>query len=256
MHKNEFPQLPDLSDGVSVSVPSTLLKEILSRTVFAAARDDDRQVLNGIFIQNIDSQAVFLATDGKRLAKLWTPVDLPPEYSSSCVLPIKAVEEMIKLLDEKEPIAKLTYMNEKVSLEAGSITLISKLLAGQYPDVARVIPTEPAQPVTLHREELISLLRQLTLFTSEESASVRFEFLPGELRLSAMSGELGEGRVCMPVNYGGPRFEIAFNPHYFLDILRNSKDEAVQFNVSNPYNPGLITDSSSALFVIMPMRIE
>ena len=60
----------------------------------------------------------------------------------------------------------------------------------------------------------------------------------------------------MPVNYSGPKLEIAFNPHYFLDILRHSKDETVEFDVSDSYNPGLITDSSEAEFVIMPMRLE
>lgn len=70
-----------------------------------------------------------------------------------------------------------------------------------------------------------------------------------------MSGEIGEGKVRMPVNYAGPKLEMAFNPHCFLEILRHSKDEVVLFNISEPYSPGLITDSSQAEFVIMPMRL-
>ena len=85
---------------------------------------------------------------------------------------------------------------------------------------------------------------------------MRFSFSDGELHLSATSGEIGEGRVNMPVNYAGEKLEIAFNPVYFLDILRHSKDETVKFNVSDSYNPGLITDSSTAQFVIMPMRLD
>lgn len=256
MHKNEFPSLPDLSDAVSATIPANMLKEILARTSFAAAREGEMQVLNGVFLQNLNNQATFLATDGKRLAKLWTPVDFPLDYASSFILPLKAVDEMIKVLDEKEPIARLSYMHDKISLESGPITLISKLLSGQYPDLSRIIPAKSDQAITLHREELISLLRQVSLFTSEDSAAVRFEFSPGELKLSAMSGEIGEGKVSMPANYGGDKLEVAFNPHYFIDILRNIKDETVQFDITDPYNPGLITDSSSALFVIMPMRIE
>ena len=110
--------------------------------------------------------------------------------------------------------------------------------------------------MTLHRDELISLLRQVSLFTSEGSHSVRFTFDAGALQLSAVSGEIGEGKVSMPVNYSGPKLEIAFNPQYFLDILRHSKDETVEFDVSDSYNPGLITDSSEAEFVIMPMRLD
>ncbi len=82
-----------------------------------------------------------------------------------------------------------------------------------------------------------------------------FAFTPGNLRLSAASGNIGEGDVNMPVNYQGKPLEIAFNPNYFLDILRHSKDETVTFNIENAHNPGLITDSSNSLFVIMPMRL-
>lgn len=256
MHKSEFPQLPDLSGGTSIPIASALLKEMLTRSAFAAAREDERQVLNGILLQNIQSEAVFLATDGKRLAKLWTSIDLPADYAATAILPLKAVDEMVKTLDDKELSAKLTFMPDKIALEAESVILITKLLSGQYPDVTRVIPQKSEQPIILHREELISLLRQVSLFTTEESASVRFAFTQGALHLSAMSGEIGEGRVSMPVNYGGPKMEVAFNPHYFLDILRHSKDETVNFDISDPYNPGLVTDSSSALFVIMPMRLE
>jgi DNA polymerase-3 subunit beta len=71
-----------------------------------------------------------------------------------------------------------------------------------------------------------------------------------------MSGDIGEGKVSMAVNYGGPSFDIAFNPHYFLDILRHSKDENIHLSLSDAYNPGLITDSTNAYFVLMPMRLD
>jgi DNA polymerase-3 subunit beta len=71
-----------------------------------------------------------------------------------------------------------------------------------------------------------------------------------------MSSEIGEGRVSMPVDYAGHKLEIAFNPFFFLDILRHSKEETVRFGLNDAHNPGLITDSTQALFVIMPMRLN
>lgn len=256
MHKSEFPAFPDLSNGVSFSIPTATLKEMLSRTAFAAAREDSRQVLNGILLQSTHKQAVFTATDGKRLAKIQAEVDLPGEHAGSYILPLKAVEEIIKMLEGKEKEVQATLMPDKFAIEVGSTLLITKLFAGQYPDVSRVIPEKKQTPIALHREELISLLRQVSLFTSEEASSVKFSLMPGVLHLSAMSGNIGEGNVSMPVNYGGPKLEIAFNPQYFLDILRHSKDETVNFDVTDSYNPGLVTDSSSAQFVLMPMRLE
>lgn len=256
MHKTEFPPLPDMSGGVSIHIDNTLLKEMLIRSSFAAARDDNRQVLNGILLQHKQKFATFIGTDGKRLARLYTEVDLPESQSGSYVLPLKAVEEMIKLIDVKDTQSKLTFLSDKIGLEIGSVTLMTKLLNGQYPDVDRVIPKKAGAPITLHREELMSLLRQVSLFTTDHSSAVRFTFAPGELHLTAISGDIGEGKVSMPVNYGGPKMDIAFNPHYFLDILRHSKDETVHLSLSDAFNPGLITDSTTAHFVLMPMRLD
>ena len=111
-------------------------------------------------------------------------------------------------------------------------------------------------PRFLSVNNIISLLRQISLFTSEESGSVHFIFESGQLELYSTSSDLGEGQVKMPIDYSGPKTEIAFNPFFFQDILRHSKDEAVSFGFNDPYNPGIITDSSSSLFVIMPMRLN
>lgn len=256
MHKNEFPALPDLNGGISLDLENDMLKEMLVRSSFAAARDDNRQVLNGILLQHRQKTATFIGTDGKRLARLFADIDSLDGQSGAYVLPLKAVEEMIKLLEVKDQKSKLTFLADKIGIETGSVILITKLLNGQYPDVDRVIPKKAADPIALHREELMSLLRQVSLFTSDQSSAVRFTFHSGELHLTAMSGSLGEGKVSMSVNYGGPKFDIAFNPHYFLDILRHSDDEIILLSLSDAYNPGLITDSTNAYFVIMPMRLE
>jgi DNA polymerase-3 subunit beta len=256
MHKNEFPALPDMRDGVSVELDNLLLKEMLIRSSFAAARDDNRQVLNGVLLQHKEKIATFIGTDGKRLARLYAEVNLPESQIGSYIVPLKAVEEMIKLIDVKDDKSKLTFLADKIALEVGSVVLITKLLNGQYPDVDRVIPKKASAPISLHREELMSLLRQVSLFTADTSSAVRFTFAPGQLHLTAMSGDIGEGKVCMSVSYGGPKLDVAFNPHYFLDILRNCRDETVNLSLSDAFNPGLITDSTTAHFVLMPMRLD
>jgi DNA polymerase III subunit beta len=256
MHKSEFPALPDLSGGISLMIDNTMLKEMLVRSSFAAARDDNRQVLNGILLQQKDKMATFIGTDGKRLARIFADVEMDQAQAGTYVLPLKAVEEMIKLLETKDQKSKVTFLADKIGVETGHVILITKLLNGQYPDVDRVIPKKSTAPIALHREELMSLLRQVSLFTSEHSSAVRFTFTAGELHLTAMSGDIGEGKVSMAVNYGGPKLDIAFNPHYFLDILRHSKDETIQLSLSDAYNPGLITDTTNAHFVLMPMRLE
>ena len=180
------------------------------------------------------------------------------------IIPLKAVEEILKnLTDDGE--ATVYLMHDKIGVEAGQTTLISKLLVGDYPDINRVIPEHSETLVSLHREELMTLLRQVSLFTIDTNHSVRFTFSDRELKLSANAMDVGEGKVSMPVNYHGQKLEIAFNPGFFLDILRHTREETVTLGVTDAYNPGVITDTAEilpkpaaarSLFVLMPMRLS
>ena len=255
MNKEEYPALPDLKEATQFPIESDTLKEMLFRTAFAVSKEDNRYVLTGVLMRIQDGKAIFVGTDGKRLAKTETPIALDSSFSGEYILPLKAVDEIIKILSEEKQ-ATVYLTDDKVAVEVGGTLMVTKLLSGDYPDFEQVIVTQSEQKVTLHREELITLLRQIALFTNDTSHSVRFTFVTGELLLTANCAEVGEGKVSMPVNYTGEKMEIAFNPFFFLDILRHTPDETVSLGVSDSYNPGVITDSTSSLFIIMPMRLN
>lgn len=256
MPGENFPKIPEFSEGEEVLFSPSILKDLLSKTSFAVGKDETRPIFSTVLLQRQNNLTTFTGTDGKRLARAYTDAPAPATWNGSFILPHKAVEEMIHLLDDKEESIYLRFSDDRIFMQVGSVTLVSQLVLGNYPDVSRIIPEGTETPIALHREELISLLRQVSLFTTQERASVRFTFSEGSLQLSTASGEIGEGDVRMPVNYVGERMDIAFNPTYFLDILRHSKDETISLSIKDPYDPGLITDSSKALFVIMPMRLE
>ncbi len=264
MRRQEFPSLPDMQEAVQYKVSRATFKDCLFRTAFAVSREDNRYVFTGVCMQVANGRATFVGTDGKRLARTFMPLDTPPDFKGNYIIPLKAVEEILKNLNE-EGEAILELLHDRISVEIPGIQIITKLLSGDYPDVSRVIPEQPEIVVSLHREELSSLLRQVSLFTTETSVSARFSFTPGELTLSANTHDVGEGKVIMPVNYQGEKFEIAFNPIYFLDILRHCKGESVTLGLTDPYNPGVITDNEASpalsndpnpLYVIMPMRLN
>ncbi|MCH9613118.1 MAG: Beta sliding clamp [Chlamydiia bacterium] len=255
MDKLEFPTFPDLTEQQFLDVESAMLKEMLSNTAFAAAKDDSRQVLNGVFMKITDGELTLVGTDGKRLAKVFNKIDSMAGTDLQCIIPLKAVEEMIRILDLDEN-AKVTIMHDKIALEADCITLISKLLTGEFPDFERVIPDHDAMTrISLHREELSTLLKQVSLFTSEMNHSVKLIFEDGSLELQATNSDIGEGKVSMPVDYAKEKMEIAFNPQYFLDIIRHCKDETIDFGILDSFNPGSVSEKGQSHFVLMPMRL-
>jgi len=254
MDHSEYPKIPDLSGAGQFTIPINMLKELFTKSVFAAAKDDSRHVLNGVLMQIENSNATFIGTDGKRLARVNGMVEIDPTHQSNYLIPIKAVDEIVKTIGSDSTV-KVSLTPEKIGVESSSMTIITNLLSGDYPDIERVIPKTSKIAVLLHREELMTLLKQVSLFTCDKSHSVQFHLEKGELTLTANSSDFGKGRVSMPIDYSGDPFDIAFNPFYFHDILKHCVDETVNFSITTPHNPGLITDSSTANYVIMPMRL-
>lgn len=263
MNKSEFPSLPNMAGATQITVKQNDLKDMLYRTSFAVSREDNRYALTGVHMQIAGSEAIFVGTDGKRMSRTRMPVSLEGAFSGGYIVPLKAVEEIQKNLTQ-DGDATLSLLHDKIAVESGNTRIITKLLSGEYPDVGRIIPEQCDVTVALHRDELMSLLRQVSLFTDDSHHSVRFSFSDGELKLSANTMEIGEGRVSMPVNYHGQKLDIAFNPAFFLDILRHTTQETVTMGVIDGYSPGVITDSEAfskasearSLFVLMPLRLN
>jgi DNA polymerase-3 subunit beta len=268
MGKEEFPALPDLRDAAHFKVKQKDLLEALRRISFAVSREDNRYVLTGVLMQIANGMITFAGTDGKKLARSFLASgDLASTLTGSYVVPLKAIEEIINNLEDEGQEATVYLMADKMAVEANKTLLVAKLLAGDYPDIARVIPAQAETYVTLHREELMSLLRQIALFVVDNTQSVRFSFDQGELTLTANSMEIGEGKVSMPANYHSPsgkKLEIAFNPGFFLDILRHSREQTFTLGMTDAYNPGIIleeegvvkTETANPLYILMPMRLN
>ena len=264
MNKAEFPALPDLEGASRFTLKQADLRDVLFRTSFAVSREDNRFVLTGVLLHIANGKATFVGTDGKRMARSFMPINVDASLSGSWVIPLNAIEEAQKNLSGDGDVT-VYLMEDKVAFETSDSTIITKLLSGDYPDIERIIPSSIEKIVTLHREELTTLLRQVALFSGEQNHAARFAFSNGELKLVANSMDIGEGNTSMPANYQGEKLDIAFNPLFFLDILKHSKTETVSLGISDPFTPGVISDqefsSSSAgeatpLFILMPLRLN
>ncbi|MGZ3632858.1 MAG: DNA polymerase III subunit beta [Parachlamydiaceae bacterium] len=258
----EFPALPAFRESFHFKVKQSQLHHMLYSTSFAVSREDNRYTLTGVCLTIGNCVATFAGTDGKRLARAHMEVEVDPSFTGKYIIPLKAVDEIQKNLSGDEE-ATVYLMKDKIAVEAGRTTIISKLLTGDYPDISRIIPQQTEINIVLHREELMTLLRQIVLFTNIDVNSVKFTFTEGMLQLNSNTMQIGEGKVSMPVNYYGSKLEIAFNPAYFLDILRHTQGETVCLSMTDAYNPGVITEeqstsvaSTTPLFVLMPMRLN
>jgi DNA polymerase III subunit beta len=252
--KEEFPKVAEFEGDPLFSIPQKNLKEMLRKTSFAVSREDPRHFLTGMYFVIADGQLLLVGTDGRRLSRMTHPVSTKEGYTGNFIVPIKAIEELEKMLTE-DGDADVHLSGNQVGFRLGTDLLVSLLIDARFPDYEGVIPKTSAATVVLNREELAATVRQAALVASEQSSSVSLRFKSGELVISARSPEIGEARVAMPAKYAGEELAVGFNPDCLRDVLRFMDEEEITLQVTDSLSPGVITGEGSFLHLIMPMRL-
>ena len=252
--KDEFPHVAEFEGEPLFSIGQADFKKMLYRTSFAVSREDPRHFLTGMYFSIQNGRLALVATDGKRLSRVSREIDLDPEYTGELIVPIKAIEELEKMLGEEGDVL-ISVLGNQIGFRVGTDLLVSLLIDAKYPDYGAVIPETSPCKATLDREEFQAMVRQAALLTSEQSCSVRLKFEETLLVITASSPELGEARVAMPVKLEGPPLTIGFNPGCLREALDHLGEEQVTFELTDAVSPGVFTREDDFLHLIMPMRL-
>ncbi len=255
LSREEFPKLPEFTDSDSYTIPQEQLKKMLRYTSYAISREDSRYVLMGLYFIIENNTLCLISTDGKRLSKVEGEIKGAAEGRQDFIVPLKAVEELIKML-ENEGETTIYLAKNQVAFQLNDTLLVSRLIDGTFPDYERVIPEEAQEKLALDRQEFTSLVRQAALLTSEQSSSIKISFQADKLEINANTPEVGMADVTMPIKYEGKEMVISFNLEFLKDVLANMDEEEVTLEFTDALSPGVIKGEGSFLHVIMPMRLE
>jgi len=255
----EFPPITKFKEDKKIAVSQETFRSMLRKTSFAISTDEARYVLNGIFISLKDHKMTIVATDGRRLALVDEQVDISENNQGEFIIPAKAVGELNRLLQEKGEVC-IRYVENQAEFsltdEKGStISIVTKLIEGNYPNYRQVIPAETKERISLPREEFLHALRRAEIMTSEKANSVKLNFGKNSLSITSNSPEVGEARESMAVNYKGKEMAIAFNPKYMIDPLNALPNDEVFIELIDELSPGVLKINGPFLYVVMPMRI-
>ena len=84
---------------------------------------------------------------------------------------------------------------------------------------------------------------------------MRFSLSPGRLELSGHSAGRGEAHAFLAVEYKGTDAEIAFNPDYVVDGLKNSESGIVKLEFNEKTSPGKFLLGENYIYIVMPITI-
>ena len=233
----DYPLLP----AVAVSNDYTDLSS-LAAVLPAASSDAAKQVLTGVHMHAAMGNLRIAATDGHRLSI----VNIESTALFSAIIPARCLALI------KQPAA-IAFDNQHVSLTfVDGTTIISRTLAGTYPNVQQLIPETFDYSITINRVQLLNALQRVAVIGTSVIK------LDAQSKTLTLSAELDANSGIESIAITGSLPLLAFNPIYLIDGLRSFHSDTVTINANSSVAPVILTNPAnlSQTYLIMPVQVR
>ncbi|MBQ3075809.1 MAG: DNA polymerase III subunit beta [Clostridia bacterium] len=268
----DYPAIPRLVTEDGFVIGQSVLKNMLSKVMYAMASNDQRPVLNGCYFRVTEGELLVVSCDSFKLAKCLVKTDIENKNEDasglkfSFIIPTKTVNELYKLLKDDERETVRIYMTRKnIVFHIGGLAFFSRLIDGQYIDFDRIILNTHRITATVNRERMISALERAALVTEEKVAGsvrshVKLHFEDMILKISAIS-TLGSTYDEVEIEHEGEDLLIAFNNRFLIDSLKATDAENVKISMTSALTsinvePSTKEENTEELFMLLPVRMK
>src|SRR6476469_560910 len=231
MSAEEYPALPKEESAPLVKVDGAGLLEMIKKTSFAISADETRYVLNGVVFEPREGGKVrMVATDGHRLCLVERELAGDFKLKSGVIVPRKGLYELKRLLDEApDAECHLGFAENSALFKKPGLTMVMRLIDGQFPEYQRVIPKEGEKVVTLPKAQFMDGLKRIALLSADKSNAVKVGLKENVLKISSQNPDLGEADDDLSVAYRGGEITVGFNARYLMDVLAVTETDEITF---------------------------
>lgn len=255
---DEFRPLPDIPNDRSFQITQGALRDMIRQTIFAASSDESRAILTGVLLVLGDTEVKLVATDTNRLAVRSAVVPQSSENTSSCIVPRRAMDELSRLIEDDDNLVTVSIADSQIKFVVNGVTLVSRLIEGQFPNYERVIPTEYTRKLTIPTDEFLTKVRRASIVARESANRVILRVQDDTLTLTAESGDVGKAYEELEIVREGEDIEIAFNAKFLIDFLSVVGTEGIFMELTEPLRQAVMkpVGRDDYIYVLMPMQIR
>lgn len=254
----EYPRLPQIEEEKFMEIPSVELIEIIKQTVFAVSKSESRPVLTGVNMAFKENQLTCVATNSQRLAL--RELALESNLEGSFTVPGASLIELIRLINNEPGVVQILIIDGYIVFKSNSISLFSRLIEGNYPNISALLPNNSKTTITLNTDQLLKGIDRACLFASEwKNNNIFLEIQDGsKIRISSNSSEIGrieEVQSFISIN-GDTNLSITLDGSFLMEALKVIKEEEIRVSFGGPMRPILIEPVTNSLYLhlISPVR--
>ena len=258
----EYPEMPVLNnESGSFTLSAATLLNAINKTIFCAADDELRPVMNGIFFDLQPEQSTLVATDAHRLVRLILK-DLQVSAPTSFILPKKPANLLKVALNAKSEEIKVSFSDKNVRFECEKTLIICRQIEGRYPNYSAVIPQNNQNKVVVDKATIVNACRRVAVYANTGTSLLKLALSESQIKISAQDIDFSTSAdEKIPCSYEGTPMAIGFKAPFLIEILNAVESEEVVLRLADPARAGLILptenqEGQDLLMLLMPMLLN
>lgn len=261
---DEFPQLPTLENFKHLKLPALEFKNMINEVKIATTLDKSQGALSGGLLYINKEIIKMAATDTCRLA--YSNLTLEEELiedTINTILPRNTLNELDNLIvlteeTEKEKEAEIEiFLNPNhIKFIYNNITLISRLIDGDFPNYQQVLPTKYTTKLKIDRHQLLKAVKRAYVIAQLNTKHISIFIEKDVLKIKTDESIAGHAYDEIEIECEGPEQTINIDANYLLDVLKVLKDDVIVIEFTEKENPMAIKkeNEDNFIYLIMPCR--
>lgn len=251
----DFSYLPLIERNDSIVISQFTLKEVVRQTIFSIAVNENNKLMTGELFEIHEDELKVVSLDGHRISI--RKIQLKDFYPDrKVVVPGKTLNEISKILSgDTDKDVSIFFTNKHIVFEFDNTTVVSRLIEGEYFNIAQMLSNDYETKVKINKKELLNCIDRATLLINEgDKKPIIINILDGsmELKINSTVGSMNEE---IDINKSGKDLMIGFNPKFLIDALRVIDDEEISIYLVNPKAPCFIKDTDEKyIYLILPVN--
>jgi DNA polymerase-3 subunit beta len=198
---DEFPPIVH-HENPDLLIEGGVLRGMINQTAFAAAQEENRPILTGVYTEIDGENITMAAADGYRLAV--RTGRLNASYAGekvSIVVPAKTLREVARSIDESDQEIGIALPQKRdiATFLLPNLHISSQLLDGRFPDFSAIIPKSYVTQTVMYTDDLLRACKRAEIFARDSANSGRLYVKPsngpsepGEVLVVGKSAERGD----------------------------------------------------------------
>ena len=252
-----FDDYPKLAAPVtsSVTLPAAEFGEALRQVTRAASTDEARQILTGVLMAAEADGLRMVATDSYRLAVRDLTGQQVLAADQKVIVPGRALTELQRLVGGGSEVT-MRLGDRDATFEVGTTRLTTRLIEGEFPNYRQLIPASHPNELKVEREPLLEAIRRVKIL-AKDSTPVRLQMSADQLRLQAITQDVGNATEDLDAQFTGTDLTVAFNPDYLAAGVEACSSDTVTLSTVDALKPAVVRGDGNPdyLYLLMPVRV-